>query len=98
MEPIIWYPGYELLLPDIVRAEGRHLFDAAGCAACPDARACDARSERWASIPHERIGGFLLEPGSSSGLVRFPPGKLITSIVRAVRDAGGLPFRPQHRP
>jgi acetylornithine aminotransferase len=65
-------------------------FDWAGCAACPDARACDARCERWTSIPIERIGGFLLEPGSSSGLVRFPPGKLITSIVRAVRDAGGL--------
>ena len=60
------------------------------CAGSPDSRDCDTSCERWASIPWARIGGFLFEPGSSSGLVRFPPGKLIDRIVRAVRAGGGL--------
>ena len=43
-----------------------------------------------ASIPYERIGGFLFEPGSSSGFVRFPPAHLIRKIERKMRDSGGL--------
>lgn len=66
---------------------------------CFDWMACDPRSgsggcregcEHWAVIPFDRIGGFLFEPGSSSGLVRFPSVDLIGSIVRAVRGNGGL--------
>ena len=30
MSSIIWYPGHELLLHDIVRAENCHLYDARG--------------------------------------------------------------------
>jgi acetylornithine/N-succinyldiaminopimelate aminotransferase len=33
---------------------------------------------------------MLFEPGSSSGLVRFPPEKLVRAIATAVRDDGGL--------
>jgi acetylornithine aminotransferase len=65
-------------------------FDWAPCAGCPRARACDEHCEHWASIPFDEIGGFLFEPGSSSGLVRFPPEKLIRNIVAAVRASGGL--------
>jgi acetylornithine aminotransferase len=65
-------------------------FDWVGCADCPAAKECDAGCPRWAAIPFDRIGGFLFEPGSSSGLVRFPPGKLIRSIVGAVQKSGGL--------
>lgn len=65
-------------------------FDWSACKACPLARACDAGCESWASIPHERIGGFLFEPGSSSGLVRFPPQKVIDAIIALVRRNGGL--------
>jgi acetylornithine aminotransferase len=65
-------------------------FDWAACAACPPDRVCDERCERWAAIPLPAIGGFLFEPGSSSGLVRFPPAKLVRSIVAAVRENGGL--------
>lgn len=50
----------------------------------------DAPCEHLDAIPFERLGGFLLEPGSSSGFVRFPPKKLIQHIVRRVRDAGGI--------
>jgi acetylornithine/N-succinyldiaminopimelate aminotransferase len=61
-------------------------FDWAPCAEC----ACDARCERWAAIPHDRIAGFLFEPGSSSGLVRFPPEALIRNLAGAVRERDGL--------
>ena len=66
------------------------LFDWAACAGCPSADGCDERCEHWAAIPFGEIGGFLFEPGSSSGLVRFPPEKLIHGIVAAVRKTGGL--------
>ncbi len=50
----------------------------------------DTPCEHLERIPFERLGGFLFEPGSSSGLVRFPPKAVIGNIVRRVRDAGGL--------
>jgi len=30
MSSLIWYPGHEITLPDIVRAENSYVFDAAG--------------------------------------------------------------------
>jgi acetylornithine aminotransferase len=65
-------------------------FDWAGCTACPDERECAEACDRWATIPFERIGGFVFEPGSSPGTVRFPPSKLIQSIARKVKTDGGL--------
>jgi acetylornithine/N-succinyldiaminopimelate aminotransferase len=65
-------------------------FDWTACAACPDGRTCDSDCEHWASIPFGRIGGFLFEPGSSSGLVRFPPVKLIRAVVDTVHRADGM--------
>jgi acetylornithine aminotransferase len=65
-------------------------FDWMGCTECPDSVECDDSCERWAAIPFDLIGGFLFEPGSSSGLVRFPPEKLIRRIVRAIRADDGL--------
>lgn len=65
-------------------------FDWTGCAGCPDSKECDELCELWASIPFARIGGFLLEPGSSSGLVRFPPKKLIRKIADVVKGSDGL--------
>lgn len=41
-------------------------------------------------IPFEDIGGFIFEPGSSAGLVRFPPEKLITAISKRLKEHGGL--------
>jgi acetylornithine aminotransferase len=65
-------------------------FDWAACTACPDSAECDEDCEGWAVIPFEEIGGFVFEPGSSSGLVRFPPEKLIRNIVGTVQGSGGL--------
>ena len=56
-------------------------FDWTPCAACPQWRECDQECKHWAAIPFDQIGGFLLEPGSSGGLVRFPPRKLVVRMA-----------------
>jgi acetylornithine/N-succinyldiaminopimelate aminotransferase len=65
-------------------------FDWRDCARCDHGDTCCQACARWAAVPFERIGGFLFEPGSSSGLVRFPPGKLIRSIVQEIKTRDGL--------
>ncbi len=65
-------------------------FDWLACAACQHSNECDERCDHWAAIPYHRIGGFLFEPGSSSGLVRFPPERLIRNIVRTIKENDGL--------
>jgi len=65
-------------------------FDWTACADCDPEGLCDRSCHHWAAIPFGRSGGFLFEPGSSSGLVRFPPTKLIRSIEAAIRADGGL--------
>lgn len=67
-----------------------YLFDWLSCAANHGPDGCDDSCEQWAAIPFDRIGGFVLEPGSSSGLVRFPPKDLVQRIVGRIRDNGGL--------
>jgi acetylornithine aminotransferase len=57
---------------------------------CSAGEGCAEGCPHWAEIPFARIGAFLLEPGSSSGLVRFPPRGLVEAIVRSIRAAGGL--------
>ena len=65
-------------------------FDWTECKDCPYARECNNECEHWSAIPFPQIGGFLLEPGSSSGFVRFPPKKLIENIVTKIRRGNGL--------
>ena len=61
-------------------------FDCQGCGL----ERCTGDCPRWASIPFDRIGGFLFEPGSSSGLVRFPPAQLIEAVAETLKDKNGL--------
>jgi acetylornithine aminotransferase len=56
----------------------------------PGIDGCHEGCEHWATIPFDRIGGFVFEPGSSSGLVRFPPEGLIRSIAAIVAENDGL--------
>lgn len=65
-------------------------FDWSECAECRYNNECSEQCERWATIPFAKIGGFLFEPGSSSGLVRFPPDKVIRSIVAEIKGDDGL--------
>ena len=69
--------------------EGWRLFDWTECQNC-DREQCDQTCARWASIPFAEIGAFLFEPGSSSGLVRFPPERLIRAIAQTLRASDGL--------
>lgn len=74
----------------IKREEEWFSFDWMACNNCQHPDDCSRRCELWASIPFDQIGGFLFEPGSSAGLVRFPPAKLIRSIAAAIKVGGGL--------
>jgi acetylornithine aminotransferase len=66
-------------------------YDWGDCRDCAHSGDCHEEGcDQWTAIPFARIGGFLFEPGSSSGLVRFPPERLVRSIARRVRDEGGL--------
>lgn len=47
----------------------------------------DAKLE---SIPYHEFAAFIFEPGSSSGLVRFPPTELIQHICQQIHAHGGL--------
>lgn len=67
-----------------------YCFDWSPCADCDGRPVCDNRCEHWKKIPFESIGGFLFEPGSSSGLVRFPPKKLIRAIVSEIKENDGF--------
>lgn len=61
-----------------------------GCLKCPHNEPCGEGCEYFAGIPFERIGGFLFEPGSSGGVVRFPPQKLINAIAARIKASDGL--------
>lgn len=68
---------------------GWRLFDWKACETC-GRETCAAGCPHWDAIPFSEIGAFLLEPGSSSGMVRFPPRRLVRAIAQAVVDRDGL--------
>lgn len=57
---------------------------------CHSDTGCIGECEEFRSIPFEKIGIFLFEPGSSSGLVRFPSQQLIKKIEKQLKANGGL--------
>jgi acetylornithine/N-succinyldiaminopimelate aminotransferase len=65
-------------------------LDWTACTACRSSDRCDDRCALWAEIPFADLGGFLFEPGSSAGLVRFPPAKLIKDLVARIKQDDGL--------
>ena len=71
-------------------ASGWVTFDWLRCANAPGRTGCGPDCEHWAEVPFDAVAGFLFEPGSSSGMVRFPPSDLVESIVAEVRARDGL--------
>ncbi|HUT86909.1 MAG TPA: aminotransferase class III-fold pyridoxal phosphate-dependent enzyme, partial [Candidatus Heimdallarchaeota archaeon] len=65
-------------------------FDWSDCASCPQEGECDPQCDHLREIPFERVGGLVFEPGSAGGAVRFPPKQLVQTLVKAVRQHGGL--------
>jgi acetylornithine/N-succinyldiaminopimelate aminotransferase len=51
---------------------------------------CCEDCEQVKALPFDQIGGFILEPGSSSGQVRFPPNGLVQLLADRVKRSGGL--------
>ncbi len=60
------------------------------CLVCPNSELCDLNCGQLKQIPFDKIGAFLFEPGSSSGLVRFPPKRLIRNICQMIKSNNGL--------
>ena len=69
---------------------GWYIYDWLGCGCSSDGRGCAGRCDTFDGIPFDKIGIFLFEPGSSSGLVRFPPGELIAGIAERIRENDGI--------
>jgi acetylornithine aminotransferase len=72
------------------RKDEWHLFDWQRCMACNWSEDCNPECRYFSEIPFDRIGGFVFEPGSSSGLVRFPPKSFIKNIVKFIRQHNGF--------
>ena len=70
------------------RSKDWFIFDWSRCDNCEYKADCRIKCEQLKKIP-PNISEFILEPGSSSGFVRFPPPSLIRNIVNIVRHNGG---------
>lgn len=67
-----------------------YLLDWSQCRYCPGQYKCNNNCTVFANIPFDQIGGFIFEPGSSSGFVRFPPKKFILNLVKKIKEDEGL--------
>ena len=65
-----------------------HLFDWQQCVSCPKNENCSIECDKLLSLP-DTISEFIFEPGSASGLVRFPPTSLIQNLVTLVKQNKG---------
>jgi acetylornithine/N-succinyldiaminopimelate aminotransferase len=65
-------------------------FEWKGCSTCSDIHECVHTCAPLSEIPFKKIGGFAFEPGSSSGLVRFPPKKLIQTLANEIQHSDGF--------
>ncbi|MCP4177673.1 MAG: aspartate aminotransferase family protein [bacterium] len=66
-----------------------YLFDWSECSKCPDSDNCSSNCHLIKEIPIESIGGFVFEPGSSGGSVKFPPRSVISNIAKLIKTHNG---------
>ncbi len=67
-----------------------YLLDWTVCRNCSQKEKCDPDCPVLLAIPFEELGGFVFEPGSASGLVRFPPAALIANLAGKIKNNSGL--------
>jgi acetylornithine aminotransferase len=67
-----------------------YIYNWLECSCGNNGKVCIGECESFSSIPFDKIGIFLFEPGSSSGLVRFPSQKLISKILSKIKDNNGV--------
>jgi acetylornithine/N-succinyldiaminopimelate aminotransferase len=66
------------------------IYDRLNCSCNQKNTGCTGECEEFNQIPFEKIGIFALEPGSSSGLVRFPDPQLIEKIATRIHENDGI--------
>ena len=67
-----------------------HIYNWLDCTCSTNQGGCIGECSGFNNIPFKQIGIFLFEPGSSSGLVRFPSEKLINKIIYRVKSNNGI--------
>lgn len=66
------------------------LFDWSQCNGCLNIDKCDADCHLIKSIPFDLIGGFVFEPGNTSGLIKLPPKQLVRNLEDLIRQNNGI--------
>ncbi len=61
-------------------------FDCTDCHSCPQSSHCDSECELISAIPFDEIAAWVFEPGSSSGLIRFPPKGFLRVLEKSFRE------------
>ncbi len=56
-------------------------FNWTECKNCSETKSCRDECDLFSAIDFKKLAGFVLEPGSSSGLMLFPPAKLVKNLV-----------------
>lgn len=64
-----------------------HFFEWQRCTGCGE---CREECDYIRQIPFKNIGGFVFEPGNTSGLVKLPPKHLIKMLQRLTRKNNGI--------
>jgi len=67
-----------------------HIYNWLACSCSHNGQGCTGECDEFSKIPFSEIGIFLFEPGSSSGLVRFPSPILVEKIAAAIEKNQGL--------
>ena len=70
--------------------ENWHIYNWLECSCHSRGQGCTGECAEFNNIPFERIGIFLFEPGSSSGLVRFPSQRIIDKITDRIKSDEGI--------
>jgi len=64
------------------------IYDWQNCSC--DSDICVGECKEFKNLPFDKIGVFLFEPGSSSGLIRFPSKSIITKISNKIKNNNGI--------
>jgi acetylornithine aminotransferase len=70
--------------------QNNYVYNRLECSCNSHNGGCIGECKEFNNIPFDKIGIFLFEPGSSSGLVRFPSQKLIDKIAKRVTENCGI--------
>lgn len=65
-------------------------IDWSACLTCQHPGGCDGTCPLFEGIPFDDLAGFVFEPGSSSGQVRFPPLPMIKGLIDLLKQHHGL--------